>query len=263
MNWKKDDWWGLGASLGVHAALLVLFALLATGRPAEQQLGFVEVEIGPYAQGQPVEAAEVDQPGEAEEQPAETPEDAEEPQPEAEPPAQPEPEEAADPVDLPEQEEPVEAEEEVVTPEKTTDEPTIPAEPTEEKEEAEEPQPESEPAAASGGGAEEGRTGAEEGDEGEGAEEEEAAPFNIEGLNRDKVAGPLPQYAEKVNAVIRVRITVDPQGRVVERLPLVKGNPALERSVMDALTRWRFNPLPPGAPQERQSGIVTFRFRLE
>jgi protein TonB len=77
------------------------------------------------------------------------------------------------------------------------------------------------------------------------------------------VRAPLPRYAEKVNAVIRVRVTVDPQGRIVRRLPLMKGNPALEQAVMEALARWRFNALPPDAPQENQTGTITFAFRLE
>jgi protein TonB len=72
----------------------------------------------------------------------------------------------------------------------------------------------------------------------------------------------LPQYTEQVNAVIRVRITVAPSGRVTRRIPLIKGNPGLEQAVMNALLNWRFNPLPPNAPQEEQTGVVTFRFQL-
>jgi protein TonB len=32
---------------------------------------------------------------------------------------------------------------------------------------------------------------------------------------------------------------------------------------MDALQQWRFNALPPAAPQENQTGTITFTFRLE
>ncbi len=66
-----------------------------------------------------------------------------------------------------------------------------------------------------------------------------------------------------MNARIRVRITVNPDGRIVRRVPLLKGNPELEAAVMDALQQWRFNALPPGAPQENQTGTITFTFRLE
>jgi protein TonB len=81
-------------------------------------------------------------------------------------------------------------------------------------------------------------------------------------LNRTPVSTPPPIYAEKVNAVIRIRIVVDPQGHIVQRIPLIKGNARLEEAVMDALQNWRFNPLPPNAPQENQIGQVTFRFTL-
>ena len=50
---------------------------------------------------------------------------------------------------------------------------------------------------------------------------------------------------------------------IVQRIPLLKGNPSLEKSVMETLSTWRFNPLPPNAPQEHQVGTITFRFRLE
>lgn len=87
-------------------------------------------------------------------------------------------------------------------------------------------------------------------------------PFQIEGLNRSPVTTPAPEYAERVNGLVRVRITVDPQGRIVQRVPLIKGNPGLEQAVMDALHSWRFNPLPPEAPQVNETGVITFRFRL-
>ena len=68
-----------------------------------------------------------------------------------------------------------------------------------------------------------------------GTDERKSAPFQIEGLNRVPVTAPIPAYSERVNAVIRIRIVVDPQGRVVQRIPLLKGNPSLERSVMETL----------------------------
>jgi TonB family protein len=41
--------------------------------------------------------------------------------------------------------------------------------------------------------------------------------------------------------------------------PLQKGDPMLERSAMDALRQWRFNPL---KSNTEMYGIITFTFRL-
>mgnify|MGYP001454435959 CR=1 FL=1 len=236
----RSDWIGLSTSLGVHAALLVLFALMTGLRPEPQPLGFVEVEFGEFAEGRPVQATP-----EPQEEPAS---EATEPQTEPEEPQEePQAEAQTEPVDLPDEE--VE-DPETVSPQ---DEETIPPEPQPEEEQA--PQQEENTSTA--------EAGAESGDDGEGSTEERSAPYNIEGLDRDPVYAPLPQYAEKVDATIRVRVTVDPRGEIVQRIPLMKGNPALERAVMEALQRWRFNALPANAPQENQSGVITFRFRLE
>lgn len=248
---KKNDWIGLGASIGLHAALLLLFTFLTAAKPDQEQLGFVEVEFGPFAQGRPVQEASTESPDAAEEEVQQP----QEPAPEASAP------EEAKPVDLPDEPDPIPDEDRVSTPETET------ISPEEQNNEAEvnkpEPEPDSRPIRPLGSGAVDGSTGSQSGSEGEGADEERSAPFEIEGLNRDAVYAPLPVYPERVNATIRVRITVDPQGRITRRFPLLKGNPALEQAAMDALQRWRFNPLPPNAPQEPQTGVVTFRFRLE
>jgi protein TonB len=82
-------------------------------------------------------------------------------------------------------------------------------------------------------------------------------------LDRVTLTAPTPpRSVVKENAIIRVRITVGPDGRVVRRIPLIKGNPRLEQAVMDVLERWRFNALPDNAPQKNQTGTITFRFRL-
>ena len=82
----------------------------------------------------------------------------------------------------------------------------------------------------------------------------------IAGLDRKIKRAPLPRYTENVNARIQVKITVNPEGRIVRRIPLKKGSPKLEAAVMDALQRWRFNALPSGAPQENQTAIIGFTF---
>jgi protein TonB len=280
----RDDWISLGASVGVHLALVGLFALLTAGQPETPALGAVQLNVGAFAEGRPVrqsdtpaaDAPPADETEEttADEEATETarerpPEPAEEePQREAaaaeetpESEASPEP---ATPVDLPEQpptagddpppeEPPTDASEQAPSPApQETAETNEPA-PSEETAEAEQ-----EAGAPTGAAA-----GAAGGDDGDGSDEEQAAPFDIEGLDRTRLYGSLPEYSEKVEAKIKVEITVSPEGRVVGRRLVQKANPSLERSVLEALGRWRFNRLPSGAPQRNQTGTVTFRFRLE
>ncbi len=237
---EQSDWIGLGTSIVLHVGLAVLFASLTGSRPAPTQLGYVEVEFGEFSPGQPVDATEeVEETAapEAEEEPTETETEPEEPASEPE----------TEPVDLPEEEE--QAEETVPPTEEETSPPDVQAE-AEQEEAADEQEPSEDP-------------GEETGDPGSGNQEEAAAPYNIEGLDRDPEFAPLPEYTEQVNARIRVQVTVDPDGQIVRRVPLMKGNPQLEAAVMEALQRWRFNQLPPGAPQENQTGTITFTFRLE
>lgn len=237
---QQSDWIGLGTSVLLHAVLAGLFAFLTASNPPPTRLGYVEVEFGEFSPGQPVEATEEVEETTAPETQEETPE--------AEPePDEPTEEPQTEPVSLPEEETQTD---ETVPP---TEEETAVAEADtlpDQEQAADQQEPSEEPGDATG-------------DPGEGAQEEASAPYNIEGLDRDPEFAPLPQYAEKVNARIRVQITVNPDGRVVRRVPLMKGNPQLESAVMEALQRWRFNALPPGAPQETQTGTITFTFRLE
>jgi len=236
---SRSDWIGLGSSLFLHVGLAVLCAVLTTSNPRPAQLGYVEVEFGEFSPGQPVDATEqVDET---------TPPEPQEERPEPET----EPEETAEdpetePVDLPEEEQ----SEETVPP--TEEETTVPE--AEAQPESEQPADQQEPSE---------EPGEESGDPGSGTQEDAAAPYDIEGLDRDPKRAPLPRYAENVNARIQVQITVNPEGRIVRRIPLKKGSPKLEAAVMDALQQWRFNALPPGAPQENQTGTITFTFRLE
>jgi len=236
----NSDWIGFGASVLLHVMLAVLFGLITASRPQPAQLGYVEVEFGEFSPGQPVEAAEKAAETSTPEEPQETrPEPEETPEPQTDP----EPE----PVEEP-QEDPESAE--TIPPTEKQENQPEPQEQQEQQQGAEEQEPSEEPGDA-------------EGDPGTGATEEKTAPYNIEGLDRDPVFAPIPDYTANVSARIRVRITVDPQGQIVRRVPLIKGNPQLEASVMQALQRWRFNALPSGAPQETQTGIITFTFRLE
>lgn len=248
---KKNDWIGLGASIGLHGLLILIFAFISGASPTLDSLGYIEVDFGPIAEGRDVQRSV-----EERTQPEETPSEREpQPRPTSAPP------EEAKPVDLPTQQEPVRDEDQV---ENNESEEIAPEQPRQEDDRREEEtNVEATPESPPGTGARDGDTGAETGQQGEGNEEEESAPYQIEGLNRSAVFAPLPAYTEKVNAVIKVRITVDPQGRIVQRYPLVKANPALEQSIMQTLERWRFDPLPTNVPRENQTGTVTFSFRLE
>ncbi|MFW5972371.1 MAG: TonB family protein [Bacteroidota bacterium] len=247
---NKNDWIGLGTSIGFHGLLILLFALVTGASARNQTMGYIEVDFGPLAEGRAVQRS-VEERTQPEEQPTER-----EPQPK---PTSSPPEEAK-PVNLPEQQEIVRDEERVETPETESIAPERPQD-QEERQDAE--NVDATPQAPPGTGAVDGSQGAETGQEGEGRDDEASAPYQIEGLNRSAVYAPVPPYTEQVNAVIRVRITVDPQGRIVQRIPLIKGSPALEQSVMQTLERWRFDPLPPNVPRENQTGTVTFSFRLE
>ena len=247
---ERKDWISLSVSLVLHVLLLGGFSLFGAFDRPPQPIGFVEVELGPLAEGQPVAEAE------------EEPETVNKPsvQPEAEPQTElKEQKLETRPLDLPEQPEEVDDPETVETPTEEETDAETPGPPADEEQTEEEAQI---PAVSeSGGGSPEGTSGQATGDEGEGTSEEKSAPFQIEGLNRNTLTSPLPAYPVKIPATIKVRITVGPQGGVVQSVPLMKGNPQLERAVMDVLKRWRFNPLPANAPQENQTGVITFRFR--
>jgi len=102
---------------------------------------------------------------------------------------------------------------------------------------------------------------------GTGGDEARARPYSIEGAAsaRQVITEVLPEYPPGLNreAVIRIRFTVLPNGTVGEMVPLLKGDTTLEDITLRAFRRWRFNPLPPDAPQVSQSGVITFRYILK
>ncbi|MFB6248059.1 MAG: TonB family protein [Salinibacter sp.] len=237
----QRDWIGLGASILLHVGIAVLATFLTASKPPPKQLGYVEVEFGEFSPGQPVDATQTVKEAAAPEAEQKTPEPETEPEKSAQKPQ-------TEQVELPE--------------EKQSADETIPPEENKAEPPEAEPQPKRDQAADEQKPSEEPGDN-ETGDPGEGASEQASAPYNIEGLDRNPAFAPLPAYTEQVNARIRVRITVNPEGRIVKRIPLIKGNPKLEAAVMNALQRWRFNALPPGAPQENQTGTITFTFRLQ
>ncbi len=249
---NRNDWMGLGTSLGLHALLLLVLAFIAAASPEPEPLGFVEVELGTFSQGRPVQRAAQDQPRR----------EAERPQPKREEARARAAPQVSKPVRLPKPPQDVPDPDKVNTPKTEEISPEAPSQDVQAQ--RNEPREEVRPTQPQGGGAREGTSGASDGAQGAGTDETKAAPFLIEGLNRDAVFTPAPPFREKVNAVIRFRIVVDPRGHIVSAVPVLKANPALESAARDVLLqRWRFNPLPANAPQVNQTGAVTFRFRLE
>jgi hypothetical protein len=227
MQFKKDDWLSIGGSLALHLVLLLMLSLMIGASVEETPVGFIEVDFGPFAEGRPVVSARP-QPQDPTPEPVEA-DPEEEQQPAVAPP------EDVRPVDLPEQVEEIQDEEVIEVPEAET---IAPDQSQEEEEIVDEvPQPETETVQPLGSGALTDLSGELPGDEGESNEPNRSSPFQIEGLNRAPVSTPLPVYSEQVNAIIQVRIVVDPQGRIIQRIPLIKGNANLEKAVMDALLR--------------------------
>ncbi len=240
---NREDWTGLGVSLALHALLLLGFAVVSGAKPPEP-LGLIEVEFGPFEMAQPATRADVQRPSPTAPRPdpQPTPPRADPaPQP-ARPVALPDPPPAPDPGRVP----PPTPEETVPQPERETLPPRPVADPA--------PQTQT-------GGNPQGTVGStsEAGDEG--TSTTRRAPYSIDGLNRTPRRAPLPQNPGGVGTVT-VRVTVAPDGGVAQVLILRRADPRLDRAVQEAVRAWRFNPLPPAAPQENQQGTITFEFSL-
>ena len=81
------------------------------------------------------------------------------------------------------------------------------------------------------------------------------------GGNRTVMRKVLPKYPKGLNrgAQIRIKFTVSSDGRVIDMIPLTKGDPQLEQAAQSALRKWRFNPLKDDIVMK---GVITFTFRL-
>ncbi len=84
-------------------------------------------------------------------------------------------------------------------------------------------------------------------------------------VTRKKVSGTLPEYPPGVNveAVIRLRATVFPDGTIKSVHPVQRGNPRLEETAQAAVRYWRFEPLSRTQPQVEQDCFITFHFTLQ
>ncbi|MFC1527684.1 energy transducer TonB [Candidatus Neomarinimicrobiota bacterium] len=92
-------------------------------------------------------------------------------------------------------------------------------------------------------------------------------PYEIswEGVVRDILYDPLPQYPEGFDkeARIRIKITVLPNGTIGDLIPLQKADATLESVTMKTLKLWRLSPLKPTDPQMNQTAVISFRFVLQ
>ena len=86
----------------------------------------------------------------------------------------------------------------------------------------------------------------------------------LQGNVRRKLAGDLPKYppGTNVEAQVRIKTVVLPDGTVRSVQPAQKGDNVLENAAMREVKFWRFEPLPAGVPQVEQTCIVSFLFKL-
>jgi periplasmic protein TonB len=243
---KRDDWTGVGVSFGLHLVLLLLFAVF-TSSALPQPMGMIEVEFGPIETAAPAARAPVQQPT-----PTQT-----RPEPQREQPAPRTQPQRAEPVNLAQRRDVVE-QERVPPPQPDPRPQPQPAQPESRPqqpvaERAPQDQPGGTPTGADG-------TTSATGDPGDSAARR--APFNIQGLNRSVQYYPLPRNPGARGTSV-LRFCVTPDGSVSSAAPLRRtGNPSLDNAALAAVRQWRFNPLPPAAPQENQCGELTFYFDL-
>jgi TonB family protein len=84
-------------------------------------------------------------------------------------------------------------------------------------------------------------------------------------LTRRKVGGDLPEYPAGLNveAVIRLRATVFPDGTIKSVRPVQRGNPRMEDAALNSVRYWRFEALARNQPQVEQDCFITFHFTLQ
>lgn len=71
-----------------------------------------------------------------------------------------------------------------------------------------------------------------------------------------------PVHTKNIEVKILLKFWVEPDGRVTNVSPLQKGNAELEKRAIEAMKKWRFEPLPKSAKQIRQWGIIPLKFIL-
>lgn len=277
MFWRKptpEERFGLIIALIAHIIVLVGAYLWYTNPDPPQRRAFIEVSLGEFADGSMAdfsreEAEEVaTSPDPVDTEPEEP---VEEPQEVVEEEQEPVEEEPTRDTELPEEQEEIESDDVVETPDTEEIDPEqFEDEIVEEQEEIQLQEPSEEDEVEQEGEEETGDIrgirGNRDADQGPGAELDRSSPYELEwegDIERTPQVQPLPDYNVDVEAIIRVRFEVRPDGTVGRIIPLIRMNPELEREVMNTMRSWQFNSLPSGVPQESQWGTITFRFVLD
>ena len=90
--------------------------------------------------------------------------------------------------------------------------------------------------------------------------------FQIEGdlENRMILNKPAPESVTNLSEDIEIKfqMKVDDKGNVIEVLPIKKGHFLAEKNSIEALKKWKFNPLPKLEENSIQSGIITIYFKI-
>lgn len=264
---NKDESLGLVVSAALHIAVLMLAFLIKLESVPEPAFAFIEVSFGEFQQGRPTAMASERNDAVAT---AKNPSAAETtPDPEQQKNETAAQTETAKSAELAKQTQDIKDETVISTPksenlnpQKTTEEAKkeVKASAKDVKKADEDKE------GAESSGDVKGKTGSTSAQQGSGEDEALSAPYQLT-WEGDVVRKPLselkPAYNGEVEAIIKVRFQVRPDGTVGQMMPLIKMNPELEREVFRTLRTARFSKLPAGAPQQPQWGIVTFRFVLE
>ncbi len=238
-RFRSDDAKGLGASLGLHLALLLIAGSLIIGsKNPEDPAHLIEIEFGDLAsEARP--SAPSPNPDPRPPQPQTRPEP-----PRAQPPA-------PTPVRTPQTRVPAQGQEPIARPpQQATAPPQPPSPPTPERN------------TDGGGGSPTGEQGNDSNPENNsGVGNTGSAGVAIEGLGNRRASCPSPAYPG-VNGVVSFFVTFTPEGRYVSSRPQRRGgNPRVDQAAQGVLAGCRAQPLPSNADQVNQQGVVTFRFR--
>ena len=89
------------------------------------------------------------------------------------------------------------------------------------------------------------------------------SPYILEGeiANRKILEKVIPEYPEgiQISSKVKIRFDVLPDGTVTNMVIIQKADPKLELNSLNALSKWKFNPIPRDVIQK---GIITFIYEL-
>ncbi|HYF02729.1 MAG TPA: TonB family protein [Patescibacteria group bacterium] len=81
------------------------------------------------------------------------------------------------------------------------------------------------------------------------------------GGNRTVINKVVPQYPSGAKpSIVKLRFWVSPEGKVTKVIPILKGDPLVERAAINALYQWKFNAL---ASNTEMQGEIPFNFMLK